>query len=148
VIGSPLALLLLVAVDSQDEQRVAVMDQIEATIALPPRAHPLSDYARYYAFAGPNKVRAVYLIPFPPMNPEATCSISDGKGDRECTAAEIRRMHREDAKRIRSQLPAGGRIWFNNSHGLPLIMDGGCSVLDLEYDLASKHVLVACHGVG
>lgn len=45
-----------------------------------------------------------------------------------------------------SSTNAGERHWYDDAKQLPEIMDGGCGVLELDYDLTTKRVDVWCHG--
>jgi hypothetical protein len=87
-----------------------VLTQLESSIRLPPEAHPLPAYARYYAGtaeAGRRLVRGVLMLPI----------------DR----------------------PAS--IYVVAPGALPETYDGGCGVIELEYDVASEVIVaLACHG--
>jgi hypothetical protein len=44
-------------------------------------------------------------------------------------------------------LPTGKRRWLTDSRDLPVIMDGGCSVVEVTYNSATKKVEeIFCHG--
>ena len=66
------------------------MDKIEQTVTLPKGAKPLSAYGRNYAFSGPNKVVATYLIPLPPLDLSEGCEVMlKDFSSRPCTEKEI-----------------------------------------------------------
>ena len=47
----------------------------------------------------------------------------------------------------RYDLPTGKKRWLTDSRDLPSIMDGGCSVVEVTYNLATKRVHeIFCHG--
>ena len=44
------------------------------------------------------------------------------------------------------QTPAGQRRWFDDPADIPIIFDGGCSQVNIEYDLTSRKVVtVSCN---
>ena len=44
-------------------------------------------------------------------------------------------------------LPLGKRRWLNDAHELPRIMDGGCSVVTVEFDPKTNKADAGCNGV-
>ncbi len=118
--------LLLVANASEGGRERALMDEIESSVRLPTGAHPIADYGRYYAFDGMDKVRAVYLVPLVlPRSLRARGSRQDWVND----------------------LPADKRRWEGRADRLPHVFDGGCMMVTIEYDIATKRFLrVDCDG--
>jgi hypothetical protein len=92
-------MLLLTACSTAEERRQkALMDQIEHELRLPTGAHPLSKYARYYAFAD-GGVHAVYIIPWDAKAMPAEDDGCEERTARRSTAsiAKSRSIHSEQA---------------------------------------------------
>lgn len=125
-----------------------VMDEIERAIVMPDGAEPLSAYGRSYAYDGPNKVMAIYLIPQPPSDPDTGCEVmTSDLGSRPCTAEEVENSIDSEREYDLAQVPAGERRWLSSVDALPLVNDGGCSVLIVRYDLSTHRILLAaCNG--
>jgi hypothetical protein len=124
------------------------MDEIERAVILPKGAQSLAAYGRNYAFSGPNKVVATYLIPSPPLDMREGCEVAlkDFKS-RPCTKKELEKLARTDALSVAAQTPAGKKRWYNDYRSLPYIDDGGCSQVSVEYEVAAHHVVtVFCNG--
>ena len=116
-IPSLLALLLAACSTAQERDQAQLMDVIESRVSLPEGTSAIGNYARYYTFDGA-LVRAVYLIPF---------------GD------EVRPERTDDLK-------AGQRRWVEEK-SLPMVFDGGCSVVNVLFDPSSSaNILVFCNG--
>lgn len=115
------------------------MGNIERQLKLPVGAEPLERYARTYAFKSPDRVSAVYYIPSAPVSDEA-CRIARGLGP-EGAAAVARHCPPPEG------MTAGERRWFKDADALPLIFDGGCGNIDVEFDLKTGSVIFAhCQG--
>ena len=111
------------------DPNAALMNKIEASVALPVEADPLDQYARYYAHERDGSVRAVFTHPLPKTPPDAVC-MEMGRGIVPC----------EEPEALRPNLKAGERIWLANSDDLPLISDGGCSVIEFSVPVnIAKH---------
>lgn len=93
-----------------DENGARIMDEIERQVQLPPDAHELQKYARYYAFDG-DKVIGTYT-----------------------TSAGNDQLR-------------GRRLWLGDRRDLPILMDGGCAVVNVVYDpLAQRIERAFCNG--
>ena len=139
---SLLALLLLLgSAPPEDSRRTETMDRIERLVRLPDGAHPLDAYARFYADAGEGDVEAVYLIPIDfPGGPGETCS--EVTLDLELVEAPCDFTAPDWA-----DVTAGERRWVDGVEQLPMISDGGCSVVEIRFDGVTGQVeQVACHG--
>ncbi|HKX88013.1 MAG TPA: hypothetical protein VJM13_02285, partial [Sphingopyxis sp.] len=116
-------------------------------IALPPAAEPLDAYGRYYRYAEPGKVAAVFLIPIPPRDTDGCSVVTRSSGMRDCTAAEIEEIRDRDAAVAARQLAAGKRRWMPAATDIPEISDGGCMQINILYEVAARRFLfVACNG--
>lgn len=114
------------------------MDAIESQVRLPPGAAPLDAYARAYALAPADRVVAFYFTPM------------DQLIDEECQA--IKAAAPASRQQIVLLCPppegmrAGERRWFGGNR-LPVVEDGRCSFLNIEFDLARQVVTSAeCNG--
>lgn len=148
--STTLILLLLTAAAPASSSRSpqALMERIERAVVLPKEAKPLSEYGRNYAFSGPNKVIATYLIPSRPIGSSEGCEVVlEEFNTRPCTAKEIAKLARADASAVASQTPAGKRRWYDSSRSLPFISDGGCQQVTVQYDILTQHITaVSCNG--
>jgi hypothetical protein len=134
------------AADTREE---ALMDEIETIVRLPADAQPLSAYGRSYTYVAQGRVRAVYMLPTPPLPADTGCEVmtADFK-TRPCTAKEIAEGQANDARARAAEVPAGQRRWVKNERLLPMIADGGCMLVTVEYDIAAKRILFAqCNGL-
>jgi hypothetical protein len=112
------------------------MDQIEHDVTLPTGAHPLSNYARYYAFAG-GGVHAVYVIPWD----DKAMSADNGCEERNGTT-----KHGFNCQISLNPLKAGERRWLADSRDLPIEFEGGCDVIELDFNVHKRRISnVACH---
>ena len=116
------------------------MDEIEASISLPTGASEIDSYARYYTKSENGLVNAVYLSPFEKPDPNDSCSEimpDDSLKDVPCPKTEY-------AYPI---LESGQRVWLKDFRNIPIVFDGGCSYIEIEYDLKTqKYVSVQCNG--
>ncbi|MDG2534706.1 hypothetical protein P6144_13675 [Sphingomonas sp. HITSZ_GF] len=145
------ALLLLAAAPPQDSaSQTRLMDRIERMLVLPKEAQPFARYGRNYALAGPDTVRAVYVVPPPRSSANTGCSVAlpDFKW-RPCTAREIAAMIKSEDENIASQARAGQRRWHDKASSLPLVDDGGCTVIMIEYSISRDRITsTTCNGFG
>ena len=134
------SLLLLAACATQEQlERDRLTDEIEARVKLPQGAKRLSDYARYYAFDEHGMVVGVYAPGYQWPNPDDTC----GELLEDMSIREIPCPSEPKG----DKLLAGQRGWKDSASKLPLIADGGCSVVTLPYDPKARAVkMVECNG--
>lgn len=97
-----------------------VMDVIEAKVALPPEAKPLTSYARYYARGKDGKVMATYVLP-----DVLKAEIDDCRG-LDCQRAPL--------------IAAGQRRWLAEWSILPIVYDRSCAMVFLTYNPDKKRV--------
>lgn len=125
------------------------MNEIERAVVLPKDARPLNSYGRNYAFSGPKKIVATYLIPLGPKSDEG-CEVVLEKNleSRPCTKKETDDASAAEARTAAAQTAAGKRRWYKKPDDLPFILDGGCMQVNVEYDIPTHRVLfVTCNGV-
>lgn len=122
------------------------MDEIERSVVLPKGALPLDSYGRNYAYYGLHRVTAVYNAT-PTSPPDARCSVIENSGSRPCTKEEMAESAASEAREAAAQAPPGQRRWFGIFWELPMVYDGGCSVVTIEFDTAAHRVVASkCNG--
>lgn len=119
--------------------RESLMDEIERQVRLPDGAEPLQAYGRYYAFDGKGRVEARYLLPLEPTTPDPLpadwgCEESVMLGN-ELTWREAPCGPDPDMSRY---LKAGQRRWYADPGAMPMIFDGGCTVVHFDFDLKTR----------
>lgn len=126
-----LAVAMLCGCSDSRGPRDRIMDEIEHRIALPPGAHPLGDYARYYAFDEKGRVWGVYELPGPPPSRHQVCKDMNGAvAPEKWRTTPCPKQSREE-----SYLAAGERRWMSDSNSIPLSPDIlGCEQIDFTYD--------------
>jgi len=134
-----IAILCLSACSSPQERRQAeIMDRIEQQVKLPTGAEPLERYARTYAFKSRDRVSALYFLP--DLANDEGCRIAKGYGPK--SAGAVARLCPPP-----DGMKAGERRWFKDAEALPIIFDGGCGNIDIEFDLKTGSVIFAhCNG--
>lgn len=121
-----------------------LFDEIEGQVQMPKKARDLAEYARYYAPSRGGKVQGVYLLPFP----EPTVGLDQGCAEITGNSA-LRDVPCPPAPAQSEVLKAGQRRWVSNERNLPLINDGGCRVINVQFDLKTRKVEeVTCNGIG
>ncbi|MEO5493350.1 MAG: hypothetical protein ABIR08_04905 [Sphingomonas sp.] len=116
----------------------ALMIKIESKMRLPAGSGTIDRFARAYKFASPTRVIALYFVP------------DDGKGKSFCSEAKKGGSKGEIALFCPPPdgMKVGERRWFSDNASLPVVFDGGCSYVDVEYDLKAETVIFSkCHGV-
>lgn len=113
------------------------MDKVERAVQLPAGAEPLHNYARYYAFNKGGDIIGVYLLLID-QSSEA-CTEDDGKGGTRPTECFTVNW---------GNIKAGERLWVERESKLPMIFDGGCSVIRVTYVPWRNHVTeITCNGI-
>lgn len=133
------AILCFSACSSPEERRqAAIMDSIEQQVKLSADAEPIERYARTYAFKSRDRVSAVYFLP--DLANDEACRVAKGYGPK--SAGAVARLCPPP-----DGMKAGERRWFRDADSLPLISDGGCQNIDVEFDLNAGSVIFAhCQG--
>ncbi len=138
-----------------DQQQI--MRTIESRIQLPEGARPIESYSRNYARLPDNKILAVYIEPLEPSSIDETedygCEVMgsiDENGEMEsrpCTEDELEEMKEMENAISESHGNANGSRWFKNSHDLPFMDGGGCSQIEVIFDLRSDSFdRIRCNG--
>lgn len=132
--------LLVGCTTSAQRERDKLADRIEAQVKLPAGAGRLEDYARYYAFDQRGFVVGLYAPGYAAPNPSDTCE----KVLQDLTTRVVPCAAQTGSDRLRT----GQRRWVAKSEQLPMIMDGGCSVVTIIYD-PKRNVIkdTYCNGV-
>jgi hypothetical protein len=105
------------------------MHEIESRVRLPPAAHPLRDYARYYAMKG-HVVWAVYTVPGPPLSGQESCKEMDAAAPPE----KWRTIECQKETPGDSYLAAGQRRWMSDFRAIPLTPDAECEQVTFSFD--------------
>jgi hypothetical protein len=137
------ALLALFPTGSaRDLRQTRLMDEIEMRVTLPKGARPLVQYARFYAEGRSGDIVGIYLLPVSPPDAGSSCvQYRDGK---------TIRLKLKDCVRPKSDLEravAGTRTWLSRQDELPMIADGGCSVVTVAYRPSTRVLRAFCNGV-
>lgn len=141
------ALLLALAAPLQAESQSSLMDAVERAVTLPRGAQPLSAYARHYAFDGPDRVVAIYLLHLPPTDWRTCATLRDGAFT-PCTAESIRLLAEKEAQGRRTMGGAGSRRWHAEPKAMPRIFDGECMQVNVTFDTTTRRATAECNGVG
>ena len=127
--------------------RSALAAEIERAVVMPQGARPIEEYGGNYALNGVGTVIARYLLPVPRQQ-AGGCSKVYADQLRACTKDEVTELQKKYDEDFAQQTPAGQARWFENPVDLPLIFDGGCMQVNVEYDLSSHRVVSAsCNGL-
>lgn len=125
---------------SAQRERDKLADRIEARVKLPLGAARLEDYAHYYGFDQRGFVVGLYAPGYAAPNPSDTCE----KVLEDLTTRVVPCAAQTGKDRLRT----GERRWVEKSEQLPMIMDGGCSVVTIIYDPKRDVIKDAyCNGV-
>lgn len=117
-----------------------LMDQIEAQVRLPTGARRLQEYARYYAYGDHADVIGEYVIPMDdsPRPVEVCEDLSANFTSRKVPCQSFKTDW---------AMPAGERRWVPDQRHLPVVDDGGCAVVTVEFDRTKSAITgVACNG--
>jgi hypothetical protein len=123
----------------QSEQS-RMMDEVERKLRLPEHSRPFRDYVRYYAAGDAGVVVGRYVIPrdFSPPPGDACEELDEKGGSREVKCEPI------------APWPEGGvagkRYWVASVGALPIIFDGGCSVVNIRWNAGADEVEAWCNG--
>ena len=126
------------------------MRAIESAVKLPATAKTLEEYSRNYAFRPYGKVIAVYVIPRPAeqRGSEVGCEVMlENFGSRSCTHAEKVKIADQEKRTAERFGQANQSRWFGDYLELPMITDGGCSLIEIIYDPRSHRLQsTQCNG--
>ncbi len=119
-----------------------VIEAIERQVILPDKSAPISNYARLYARGPSGKVIGLYFVPNP-RSSEAVCS--QGQFEGTVKTVDCAAMPKSKWESVE----ANERRWVGQLSDLPIMSDGGCSIVNITYDTKRNLVESAtCNGPG
>jgi hypothetical protein len=129
---------------STPTEQSRLVAEIERKISLPRGAEAADRYVRFYAFADGGKVLARWVVP------------REGEAQREGGCKEeVLTGNELDSREARcDSLPAwppggvaGESRWLDRADDMPIRFDGGCSQINILFDLRTREVEQAfCNG--
>ena len=117
---------------------ITAIMSIERDAVLPHNAESKGFYTRFYALdeeGPPTFIRGVFI--YPAME-KTVLRGADEYGNEKFISEFIQKTPNQN---IFIQIPKLPNVYFVKANNLPLIMDGGCSVIIVEYDLDKKMLL-------
>lgn len=134
----------------QGSEHELITRAIETAVELPAGAKALEEYSRNYALRPDGKVMGIYVIPAPveARDNDYGCEVMlEDFGSRPCTDAE----KAEIAGREKATSDLFGQAnkwrWFDNYRDLPMIVDGGCDLIEIIFDPQSQRIdSTRCNG--
>ena len=126
------------------------MRAMESAVKLPAKAKALEEYSRNYAFRPDGKVIAVYVIPRPAKErgSEVGCEVVlENFGSRPCTDAEKVEFEDREKRTAERFGQANQSRWLGDYHELPMLLDGGCDLIEIIYDPRTDRIQsTQCNG--
>lgn len=126
------------------------MQAIETAVELPAGAKALGEYSRNYALRPDGKVIAVYVVPKAVKHRDSDygCEVMlEDFESRPCTDAEEAKMAAQEDTTADLFGQANQSRWFDNYGDLPIIMDGGCDLIEIIFDPQSRQIeSTQCNG--
>lgn len=134
----------------QAAEHELVMRSIETGVELPAGARALREYSRNYALRPDGKVMAVYVIPKPVKARESDygCEVMlEDFESRPCTNAEDAEIAGQEDATADLFGQVNQSRWFDNYDDLPMILDGGCDLIEIIFDPQSQQIeSTQCNG--
>lgn len=134
----------------QASEHELVMRTIETAMELPAGARAIGEYSRNYALRPDGKVMAVYVIPKPlkARDSDYGCEVMlEDFGSRPCTDAEEAEIADQENATADLFGQANQSRWFDNYGDLPMILDGGCDLIEIIFDPQSQQIeSTQCNG--
>ncbi len=145
---SAVALLVGGACSERLSDQEAIIRVIESAVELPAGAKALKDYSRNYALRPDGKVIGVYVTPAEARDSEDGCEVAlIDEGSRPCTEAEQAELATHDKTMTDLLGQANQSRWLKDYRTLPVLMDGGCDVIEIIFEPRSKRIESAqCNG--
>jgi len=142
-----------------ETDRQEIMRAIETRVQLPARSSPIQEYSRNYVLLSAQKILAVFVLPHESIQVEGVedfgcerLSEIDENGEIEsspCTASEIDEIREMEEGLSETFGKANESRWFKSSDDLPHMEDGGCSQINIIFDLRlDTFEQVECNGGG
>lgn len=134
----------------QPAENEKIMRAIESAVKLPVNAKAFKEYSRNYAFRPDGKVVAIYVIPRSAQERESEfgCEVMlKNFGSRSCTHTEKVEVANQEKRRAKRFGHANQSRWFGDYRELPLLMDGGCDLIEIIYNPRLHRIQSAqCNG--
>lgn len=113
------------------------MDRIDGALVLPANAHPLQDYALYYAQRSDSQI-AVFLTAYTYQESRAA--------DYGCSEMLISGSSEEMPCASTNEPKAGERRWIDIER-MPEASDGGCSIINAVFNPSAQRIVsLRCNG--
>jgi hypothetical protein len=146
-----IALVTCAACSQQDaSENESVMRAIEVAVELPAGARALEEYSRNYAMRPDGKVIGVFVIPRPKEEraSELDCEVMlEDFDSRPCTDAEKAKVVAQAKATANLFGQANQSRWFDDHRELPMILDGGCDLIEIIFDPQSQLIeSTECNG--
>jgi len=125
----------------------ALAAEIERAVVMPNGAQPIGAYGRNYALTGVGSVIGRYLLAIPRQQARGCAWLSSSGHMRDCTEADVAELQKKYDASFARATPAGASRWFDDPADVPIMSDGHCMQVNVEYDLATRKVVaVSCNG--
>lgn len=127
-----------------------IMRAIESSVQLPATAKPLQEYSRNYASRPDGKVIGIYVLPWTTEVEvgDVGCErMLENFKSRPCTDAEKTASAGREKAAAEVFGQANQTRWFDDYRKLPMILDGGCDLIEIIFDPQSHLIQsVQCNG--
>lgn len=134
----------------QVSEQELIMRAIESAVQLPAGAEPLDEYSRNYALRPDGKVIGVYVLPRPAEArvSDVGCEVMlESFESRPCTDAEEAEIAGQEKATVDLFGQANQTRWFEDYRDLPMMLDGGCNLIEIIFDPQSQLIQsTQCNG--
>jgi 5-deoxy-D-glucuronate isomerase len=147
---SAIALFIGGACSERPSDQEAVMLLLESAVDLLAGAKALDEYSRNYAVRPDGKVIGIYVTPQPAagLEGENSCEVMlEDLSSRPCTKAERAEVVNQDKAMAAMLGQADQSRWFDDYLDLPVVLDGGCNLIEIIFDPQSQRIeSTRCNG--
>ena len=134
----------------QASEQELIMRAIELAVHLPAGANPFEEYSRNYASLPDGKVIGIYVLPWTTeaKQDDIGCEVAlKNFGSRPCTDAEMAESAAQEKATAKLFGQDNQTRWFDDYHELPMVLDGGCDLIEIIFDPQSHLIQSAqCSG--
>ena len=134
----------------QASEQELIIRAIESAVQLPAGAKPFKAYSRNYASLPDGKVVGIYVLPRTTdvQSDDIGCEVAlKNFGSRPCTDTEMAERAAQEKATAKLFGQADQTRWFDDYRELPLIIDGGCELVEIIFDPKSHLIQSAqCDG--
>lgn len=134
----------------QTSEQELITRAIESAVQLPAGAHLFEEYSRNYATLPDGKVIGIYVLPWTTEAPpdDVGCEVALIKrGSRPCTDVEMAEIAAQEKATAKLFGLANQTRWFDDYRELPMVLDGGCDLIEIIFDPQSHLIQRAqCSG--